>query len=183
MPSATGSGTQVINCNIALIIAMAVGWASLVALRKRASPNYWDVIAFAMIVAVFVAIANGSRGMVAELPAAGSDTVSLDYGNLPYYALRTVLRMFIALSFSFLFTFTYATLAAKSRRAEVVLIPVLDVLQSVPVLGFLSFTVTVFTGAFPGSTLGPECAAIFAIFSLLVLSVAADGAARDKRNA
>ena len=78
--------------------------------------------------------------------------------------LRTVLRMFIALGFSFLFTFTHATLAAKSRRAEMVLIPILDVLQSVPVLGFLSFTVTVFTGAFP-SALIPECAAIFAIFT------------------
>src|SRR5262250_437239 len=144
---------------------MAVGWASLVALRKRASPNYWDVIAFAMIVAVFVAIANGSRGMVAELPAAGADTVSLEYGNLPYYALRTVLRMFIALAFSFLFTFTYATLAAKSRRAEVVLIPILDVLQSVPVLGYLSFTVVFFVSLFPGNTLGPELAAIFAIFT------------------
>ena len=144
---------------------MAVRWTSFASLTRRASPNYWDVIAFTMIVAVFVVIANGSRGMVAALPPPGATTVSLDYGNLPYYALRTVLRMFIALAFSFLFTFTYATLAAKSRRAEMVLIPILDVLQSVPVLGFLSFTVTVFTGAFPGSTLGPECAAIFAIFT------------------
>ena len=144
---------------------MAVRWTSLASLTRRASPNYWDVIAFTMIVAVFVVIANGSRGMVVALPPPGAATVSLHYGNLPHYALRTVLRMFIALAFSFLFTFTYATLAAKSRRAEMVLIPILDVLQSVPVLGFLSFTVTVFTGAFPGSTLGPECAAIFAIFT------------------
>ena len=143
---------------------MTVRWTSLASLTRRASPNYWDVIAFTMIVAVFVVIANGSRGMIAALPPPGAATVSLDYGNLPYYALRTVLRMFIALGFSFLFTFTYATLAAKSRRAEMVLIPILDVLQSVPVLGFLSFTVTVFTGAFP-SALGPECAAIFAIFT------------------
>ena len=144
---------------------MAVRWTGFASLTRRASPNYWDVIAFTMIVAVFVVIANGSRGMLAALPPPGAATVSLDYGNLPYYALRTVLRMFIALAFSFLFTFTYATLAAKSRRAEMVLIPILDVLQSVPVLGFLSFTVTVFTGAFPGSSLGPECAAIFAIFT------------------
>ncbi len=64
-----------------------------------------------------------------------------------------------------LFTFTYATLAAKSRRAEMVLIPLLDVLQSVPILGFLSFTVTFFLGLFPGSILGAEFAAIFAIFT------------------
>jgi NitT/TauT family transport system permease protein len=143
---------------------MAIRWSGFAALTRR-TPNYWDVIAFAMIVAVFVAIANGSRGMVAQLPLPGATTVSLDYANLPYYALRTVLRMFAALAASFLFTFTYATLAAKSRRAEMVLIPLLDVLQSVPVLGFLSFTVTFFLGLFPGSTLGPECAAIFAIFT------------------
>ena len=73
--------------------------------------------------------------------------------------------MFAALVGSLVFTFTYATLAAKSRRWEMVLIPVLDVLQSVPILGFLSFTVTFFLGLFPGNTLGAECAAIFAIFT------------------
>ena len=84
---------------------------------------------------------------------------------LPYYALRTTLRMFAALVASFIFTFTYATLAAKSRRWEMVLIPLLDILQSVPILGFLSFTVTFFLGLFPGNVLGAECAAIFAIFT------------------
>jgi NitT/TauT family transport system permease protein len=75
------------------------------------------------------------------------------------------LRMFAALVASLIFTFTYATLAAKSRRAELILIPVLDILQSVPVLGFLSFTVTFFLGLFPGNTMGAELAAVFAIFT------------------
>ena len=73
--------------------------------------------------------------------------------------------MFAAIAASLIFTFTYATLAAKSRRAEMVLIPLLDILQSVPILGFLSFTVTFFLGLFPGNMLGAECAAIFAIFT------------------
>ena len=73
--------------------------------------------------------------------------------------------MFAALAASLVFTFTYATLAAKSRRWEMVLIPLLDILQSVPILGFLSFTVTFFLGLFPGNTLGAELAAIFAIFT------------------
>jgi NitT/TauT family transport system permease protein len=64
-----------------------------------------------------------------------------------------------------MFTFTYATLAAKSRRAEMVLIPLLDVLQSVPILGYLSFTVVFFVSLFPGNALGPELASIFAIFT------------------
>jgi NitT/TauT family transport system permease protein len=103
--------------------------------------------------------------MAVPLPPSNEPVIDLDYWNLPYYALRTTMRMFTALAASLVFTFTYATLAAKSRRAEMVLIPVLDILQSVPILGFLSFTVTFFLGLFPGSVLGAECAAVFVIFT------------------
>ena len=144
---------------------MAQKWIDLTSFNRRSVPNVWDFIAFAMIVAVFIAVAQASRGMTAHLPPPNVSSVSLDYASLPYDALRTTLRMFLALICSFIFTFVYATLAAKSKRAELVLIPLLDVLQSVPVLGFLSFTVTFFLGIFPGSTLGAECAAIFAIFT------------------
>src|ERR1700735_5607626 len=132
---------------------------------RRAMPNHWDLIAFAAILALLTAIAKSYHGISARLPVPNESTVSLDYWELPYYALRTTLRMFAALAASLVFTFTYATLAAKSRRWEMVLIPVLDILQSVPVLGFLSFTVTFFLGLFPGNVLGAECAAIFAIFT------------------
>ncbi len=85
--------------------------------------------------------------------------------NLPYYAGRSTLRMFIALFFSTVFTLIYGYIAANSRRAERVMIPLLDILQSVPVLGFLSITVTGFIALFPGSLLGLEAASIFAIFT------------------
>jgi len=85
--------------------------------------------------------------------------------RLPEYALRTVLRMAAALVASLLFSLAYSALAAKSRQAEKILIPVLDILQSVPILGFLSITVTGFIALFPGRLLGVECAAIFAIFT------------------
>jgi NitT/TauT family transport system permease protein len=138
---------------------------SLASAGRRALPNQWDLIAFAAILAVLTAIAKSYHGLSAPLPAANEAPISLDYSELPYYAFRTVLRMFAALAASLVFTFTYATLAAKSRRAEMVLIPVLDILQSVPVLGFLSFTVTFFLGLFPGNTMGAELAAVFAIFT------------------
>ena len=99
------------------------------------------------------------------LKAPGATEIHLGIVHLPYYALRTTLRMFIALMFSLLFTFSYATLAAKSRRAATVLIPILDVLQSVPILGFLAFLVVFFVNLFPGSVAGYEAAAIFAIFT------------------
>jgi NitT/TauT family transport system permease protein len=138
---------------------------SIASAGRRVLPNQWDLIAFAAIMAVLTAVAHSYHGISAPLPAPNEPVVSLDYLNLPYYALRTALRMFAALFFSLLFTFSYATLAAKSRRWEMVLIPVLDILQSVPILGFLSFTVTFFLGLFPGNTLGAELAAIFAIFT------------------
>src|SRR6516165_6899227 len=57
------------------------------------------------------------------------------------------------------------TLSAKSRRAALVLVPLLDILQSVPVLGYISFTVVFFMSLFPGRVAGAEAAAIFAIFT------------------
>ncbi len=140
-------------------------FVALAARGRSALPNIFDLIAFALIFGAFVAIVHGSRGMTLPLHAPQATAISLDYSNLPYYALRTTLRMFAAMIASLVFTFIYATWAAKSRRAEKFLIPMLDVLQSVPILGFLSFTVTFFLGLFPGSTLGAECAAIFAIFT------------------
>lgn len=133
--------------------------------NRPSLPNIWDAIALLLIVGVFVVISKGAVGVALPIQTLDSSPVDLDYSHLPYYAMRTTLRMFAALFFSFIFTFCYATLAAKSRRAEMVLVPILDVLQSVPVLGFLSFTVTFFLGLFPGSVLGFEAAAVFAIFT------------------
>ncbi len=138
---------------------------ALVALGRKSLPNYYDLVAMAVIFAGLIAVVRASHAMTLPLSAPQSTVISLDYALLPSYALRTTLRMLAAMAASLLFTFTYATWAAKSARAERVLIPILDVLQSVPILGFLSFTVTFFLGLFPGSTLGAECAAIFAIFT------------------
>ena len=91
--------------------------------------------------------------------------LSLDVALIPYYAARTVLRMFIAFGAALLFTFAYGYVAAKYVRARKVMLPLLDILQSVPVLGFLSVTVTGFLALFPGTLLGVECASIFAIFT------------------
>ena len=134
-------------------------------LRARLLPNRHDLIAFALVIAAIALVLHGTHDMRASMEALSNAPVSLDIGHLPEYALRTTLRMFAAIIASLIFTFIIATLAAKSRRAELVIIPALDILQSVPVLGFLTFTVTFFIGLFPGSQLGAECASIFAIFT------------------
>ncbi|NGN42607.1 ABC transporter permease subunit [Mesorhizobium sp. CGMCC 1.15528] len=133
--------------------------------RNRIVPNIHDIVALSIMAALLVLLAHGAAAMRGSAELLVSQPVTLDPANLPEYALRTTLRMFAAIIASLVFTFIVATLAAKSRRAEKVIIPALDILQSVPVLGFLTFTVTFFMGLFPGSQMGAECAAIFAIFT------------------
>jgi NitT/TauT family transport system permease protein len=125
----------------------------------------WDLIAVLLVLGLLAFLAEASRHLLAPLAELQQRPVSLDPANLPEYATRTTLRMLIAMALSLLFTFTYATLAAKSRRAERLLIPLLDILQSVPILGFISITVVFFMALAPGRVLGAEFAAIFAIFT------------------
>jgi NitT/TauT family transport system permease protein len=134
-------------------------------LLARRLPNLLDLVAGACIFGAIAYVALIARGTLAPLSAPEATTVYLDPAYLPGYAVRTTLRMFAALGCSLLFTFTYATWAAKSRRAGLILIPVLDILQSVPILGFLSFTVVFFMSLFPGRVLGAELACIFAVFT------------------
>src|SRR6185437_11582581 len=129
------------------------------------SPNLYDLAIFILIAAAFAILAHGARQIAVPAERLVGHPIALDPRDLPEYALRTTLRMFAAIVASLIFTFVVATLAAKSRKAELVILPALDILQSVPVLGFLTFTVTYFLHLFPGSELGAECAAIFAIFT------------------
>ena len=137
----------------AAAVRPARNWAADVAVFVGAAVLLWLVV-------------RVGRGTAVPwtVPSATS-SVSTDPSQLPYYAARSLLRMFTALGLSLVFTFFYATAAARSRRAEKVLIPLLDFLQSVPVLGFLAITITGFIALFPGSLLGLECASIFAIFT------------------
>jgi len=134
-------------------------------LARGAAPSWADVVVVLLLAGTAVLIARGAGEMSASLAQLAVTPVTLDPARLPEYALLTTLRMFAALAASLLFTFTVATLAAKSRKAELLIVPALDILQSVPVLGFLTFTVTFFMGLFPGRQIGVECAAIFAIFT------------------
>jgi NitT/TauT family transport system permease protein len=133
--------------------------------RDRLRPNFWDAVAFPLLFGLLALVLVGAGGMTRPFDLGKPEPISLDPAVLPYYALRTVLRMFIALGVSFVFTLIYAAAAAKSRIAEKILIPVLDILQSIPILAFLTITVTGWIALFPGSLLGPECASIFAIFT------------------
>ena len=133
-------------------------------LRTRYVPGGWDLLAFVLVFCLFVYMAQAARGLVGSLAHLEATPISLAPAALVGYAARTALRMLIAMLASLVFTFSYATLAAKSRRAEVILIPLLDFLQSVPILSF-SLTILFFLQLTPGRVAGAEMAAIFLIFT------------------
>lgn len=128
--------------------------------------GFADVALFFGLFLLIYGLAHLGKGLFVEFrPPAIQPRISLDPRMLPYYAARSTLRMFLALGASTLFTFAYGYLAAKNKRAEQVLIPLLDILQSVPVLAFLTITVTGFMSLFPDSLFGLELASIFAVFT------------------
>ena len=128
-------------------------------------PNRWDWMALPIILGCIFFLAFGASQMTSPYQVGMPLDISLDPWYLPYYLLRTTLRMMTALLLSLIFSFVFAALAARYRLAEKLMVPALDILQSIPVLGFLTITVTGFIALFPGSLLGVECAAIFAIFT------------------
>jgi NitT/TauT family transport system permease protein len=131
----------------------------------EAGGRRWDWAVLPLMLALLVVIAYGASQMARPYRLGDALPLSLDPAYLPYYLLRTTLRMFAALAASLIFSCVFAVLAAKYRAAERVLVPLLDILQSIPILGFLSITVTGFIALFPGNLFGVECAAIFAIFT------------------
>ena len=132
---------------------------------RRLLPSRWDLLAAVLVLGFIVAFADASRLLVQPLSSISAGHLSLDPALLPGYALRTGLRMLLAMGVSLAFTFTYATWAAKNPRAGTLLVPLLDILQSVPVLGFLSVTVVWFLSLSPGRVFGAELACVFAIFT------------------
>ena len=131
----------------------------------ESSGNRWDWALLPLVLGTLMLLAYGASQMARPYHVGDVLPLTLDPLALPYYLLRTTLRMFLALGASLLFACTFAALAAKYRAAERVLVPLLDILQSIPILGFLSITVTGFIALFPGNLFGVECAAIFAIFT------------------
>ncbi len=134
-------------------------------IARSGLPSFWDLVAFALLFGTLLLVSFGTSQFGAPLSALEKTPVDLHPSALPYYALRTTLRMAAAMVVSLVFSIGYASLAAKSKRAERVLIPLLDILQSVPILGFLTFTYTFFLGLFPGRVLGAELASVFVIFT------------------
>jgi len=110
-----------------------------------------------------------SRHLPFPLEAIALDTA---LSQLPLYAGYSLLRMSIAYVFSFFFSVLYGYFAATSPKAEPPLVALLDILQSIPILGFFPVAVLFFVNLFNGSRLGVEVASIFLIFTSMSWNMA-----------
>tara|TARA_B110000459_G_C16624287_1_gene504025 strand:- start:4553 stop:6304 length:1752 start_codon:yes stop_codon:yes gene_type:complete len=137
-------------------------------LTNAPAPGVWDLVACVFIMFFLFGFAYLVNQMLVPFDIVQNITIDLEPSSLPYYCLRSVIRIFLALIISVFFSFVVGYAAAKSKLAERIIIPAIDIFQSVPPLGFLSLGVWGFLILFPGSLLGPECAAILVIFTAQV---------------
>ena len=140
-------------------------------MEQTKSSTYNDICALILVITMFLLMANSFSNMNTVITPEIHEPISLDIQYLPDYILLTTIRLIIGIIISVIFAIIYATIAAKSQTLEKILIPFLDIMQSVPVLGYISFTVTGFLSFFDGSRLGVECTVIFAIFTAQVWNI------------
>lgn len=133
--------------------------------------SWVDIVVAVLVFGLLYAMVKLGTGMGVPFSSQDEPRIVLHWWLLPYYTGRSLLRMFIAFIGSLLFSFVYGRIAASYRLAEKIMIPLLDILQSVPVLGFMAISVTPFMNLFPHSLLGVELASIFAIFTSQVWNI------------
>jgi NitT/TauT family transport system permease protein len=129
-----------------------------------------DVIMFAAAIALFYGVAMVGRSWLG--PAVPSADISRSLSALPAYAGYSLLRITIAYGLSLGFALVYGYVAANNARAEHFMLPLLDVLQSIPVLSFLPPVMMAMVALFPGRQLGVELGAILLIFTGQVWNMA-----------
>src|ERR1700724_191352 len=142
-------------------------WSQLPTLEVSHLP---DVIMFAAGIALFYGVVTVGRGWLG--PFTPSVEISRSLWALPAYAGYSLLRIAIAYFLSLMFTLVYGYVAAYNPRAERFMIPLLDVLQSIPVLSFLPGVMLAMVALFPGRQLGVEAGAILLIFTGQVWNMA-----------
>jgi NitT/TauT family transport system permease protein len=131
--------------------------------ERTRTPRWVDLLLFMVLVAAGYGVVRATSGWREPIPARLE--VDLSPWQLPRYAGLSTLRMAFAYLLSLVFSLVYARLAAASRAAERVMLPLLDILQSIPILSFMPGVVLALAALLPGRTLGLELAAIVLIFT------------------
>lgn len=140
---------------------------------SRANISFADIVVFLGLFALLYGTAKVGAGFFeAFTPPHDLPQIDLEPRSLLYYTARSGLRMFASLAISLFVALAAGYAAAKNRKAESIILPLLDIGQSVPILGFLAITVDGFVSLFPGSVFGLECASIFAIVTCQLWNMA-----------
>ncbi len=129
----------------------------------RTVSRWFDVALFGVVGAVAYGLLQAAARL--STPLSAGARVDLNPIHLPLYAAYSTLRMTIAYGISLAFSLAYAKIAAGSRRAERLMMPVLDILQSIPILSFMPGVVLGLAALIPGRTVGLELAAVVLIFT------------------
>jgi NitT/TauT family transport system permease protein len=122
------------------------------------------VVILAVVAAVSFLVLAAARWATPLTPAV---TINLSPSALPAYAGYSLLRMILGYLLSLIFTLIYGQIAATRRRAEAVMIPLLDILQSIPILSFLPTVILLLVAAFPNSNVGLELSSVIFIFTAM----------------
>ncbi len=130
---------------------------------RRLTPRWVDAVMLLVVLAMGYGVLRAVMSWRA--PLALGTRISLDLWHLPLYAALSTLRMTFAYVISLVFSLAYAKIAAASRTAERFLLPLLDILQSIPILSFMPGVVFGLAALFPGKAVGLELAAIILIFT------------------
>jgi len=143
---------------------------------KRPAGSRWswsfliDIAVFLFVMAAIYGVYSVGHTWLGPVPARVE--ISQSPRALPLYALYSLVRLGLAYVFSLAFALAYGYAAARSKAAEVVLVPLLDILQSIPVLSFLPGVMLAMVALFPNSQLGIELGSIVLIFTGQVWNIA-----------
>jgi len=143
---------------------------------QRPAGSRWSW-AFLIDIAVFLFVCAAIFGVYAIGrswlgPVQPQAKISQDPRDLPLYALYSLVRISVAYALSLAFALAYGYVAAHSRRAEMIMVPLLDILQSIPVLSFLPGVMLAMVAIFPHQQLGVELGSILLIFTGQVWNIA-----------
>lgn len=150
---------------------MYLKYSNIAAKKIRRKFNVWDICAIAIVIWLFVVLKNSMEYMYSPVPLNLGEPVSLNPKNLPEYVLRSVMRIILALIVSVVFSVIYALIAAKNKHLQKAMISLLDIMQSIPILGYISFTITGFIALAPHHMIGFELAVIFTVFTCQVWNI------------
>jgi NitT/TauT family transport system permease protein len=144
--------------------------------QRRPAGSRWsfafliDIVVFLFIFAAIYGVYAIGRSWLG--PVSAQAEISQDPRILPLYALYSLVRIGVAYLLSLLFALAYGYIAANSRRAEILMVPLLDILQSIPVLSFLPGVMLAMVAIFPHSQIGVELGSILLIFTGQVWNIA-----------